>query len=53
MFEQEQRYNIGAPTYRQPLLQAMKVFLMAPFFRRPKFSAENAGPGSSRCFKPF
>jgi hypothetical protein len=53
MFKQEQHYNTGAPTYRQPLLQAMKVFLMAPFFRRPQNSEKNAGPGPLPYSRPF
>jgi len=33
MFKKEQNHSIGAPTYCQALLKAMKFFIMAPPFQ--------------------
>ena len=53
MFKEEQHNTIGVPTYRQPLLQAMKVFLLAPFFRRLQNGEKNAGHYPIPFYKPF
>ena len=37
------RQSQSAPTYRQALRQAMNLFLMAPFFRRPANTPGGAG----------
>lgn len=53
MFTEEQPNRVGVPTYRQPLRQAMEVFLMAPFFLCSAKNARDAGPYRGSFIKRF
>lgn len=49
MFKEEHR-DIGAPTFQLALMQAMKTFLMAPFFRTNANYAGTKGLPPSKLF---